>query len=365
VGIEKGSGGQQAQSVRCLSFHADYGCQNSGACCSSGWEVAVETRVELGLRSRLRSGVARLPNGPDGFRPAADPPSGCRSALRLHEPSGSCWFRDDEARRCAIHREFGWSALPAACQQFPRVCVLEPDSVSISLSHYCPTAAGLLFRQEGGFDVVQDPPAFPRSWPFEGLDARFAHPPFLRPRVLLGFDGLRTFEEEAIAALSEPPVFESLGRIEQATRAFRAWRPALGPLVALIRASFRNRESFGPGLSVADPRSVLSASLPRGSAGDRRLPVFSDAAPTFPPMVDLALRRYLAARLIAAWIMFQAEDIAAVVRYLRLCLDTVLLFRSMGNRDEARVEPWKEAIRSADLWLLHHCDPDLLARNLG
>ncbi len=56
---------------------------------------------------------------------------------------GRCVFHDP-AGRCAIHSALGHDALPVACRQFPRVSVTDPRGVSVTLSHYCPTAAALL-----------------------------------------------------------------------------------------------------------------------------------------------------------------------------------------------------------------------------
>ena len=50
MGDEAGGG----LAVRALSFHADYRCRNTGICCSSGWEIAVEEGVELHLTTELR-----------------------------------------------------------------------------------------------------------------------------------------------------------------------------------------------------------------------------------------------------------------------------------------------------------------------
>ncbi len=363
--LEDSSAAFSAPLVRCLSFHADYGCQNSGVCCSSGWEIAVETRVEIGLWPRLQSGALRLPNGPDGFRPVRDPPSGCKSAFRVAPASGSCWFRDEDARLCAIHRELGEPALPSACRQFPRMCVLEPGTVSVSLSHYCPTAAALLFREDAGLALVESPRGFPASWPFEGLDSREAHPPFLRPGVLLGFDGLRAFEEGAVSVLAEGDVWRALGRIDVAAAALRRWTPAAGALTDLVRTSFADPRSTSSRSQASDPSKVLMASLAKGAPDDPSLPAFRAEGIDIPAEADLPLRRYLAARLIAGWIMYQADDVAAAARYLRLCLNTVLLFAAAPGEIGSGTLPWKEAIRNSDLWILHHCDPELLALNLG
>lgn len=347
-----------------LSFHADYGCQNTGICCSSGWEIAVEESVELLLRPRLLSNAAELPNGPDGFVPMSTPPTGCRSAFR-RTGAGVCWFRDPEGRACAIHREFGEESLASACRQFPRVVVLEPNRISVSLSHYCPTAAGLLFRESPHFDLVENPKAFPASWPFEGLDVRNAYSPLLRPGVLLGFDGLRRLEAEVISLLSQPGFGVGLGQTEKALERIRTWAPADGAVPEFVTACFRESRQGPPGPFVpADPRPVLRRSVPQGAIA-AELPTFASGRPNVPPGVDLALRRYLAARLIGAWVLFQANDLATTARYLRLCADVVHLFAAARDPGEAETDRWREAIRSADLWLLHLCDPERLAQNLG
>ncbi len=293
-----------------------------------------------------------------------NPPSGCRSAFR-QASSGVCWFRDAERRDCAIHREFGEDALASACRQFPRVAVLEPTQVSVSLSHYCPTAAGLLFDPGMDFALVDRPRAFPHGWPFEGLDARAAYSPLLRPGVLLGFDGLRRFESEAVKLFSATGLQEGLSRFGSAVERIREWTPTRGAVPNLVVTAFQ--ESSLTPLRIAepeDPRSILVRSIPSGcSVPD--LPEFSPSKRALSPAADLALRRYLAARLIAGWIVFQGEGLATVAAYLRLCLATVLLFEGARHASESEPGRWLEAIRSADLWLLHYCDPELVAKNLG
>lgn len=312
------------------------------------------------LRPRLLRSAAELPNGPEGFVPMPTPPAGCRSAFR-RTADDVCWFRDPERRDCAIHRKFGEESLASACRQFPRVVVLEPAQISVSLSHYCPTAAGLLFREPRDFGIVDSPIAFPETWPFEGLDARTAYSPLLRPGVLLGFEGLRRLEAEAIGRLSEPEFGVGLGQIEAAFQRIRNWTARDGPVPGFVAACFRERGEVPPAqFAPADPRPILVGSVPQGVVAPE-LPAFAPGQPHISAEADLALRRYLAARLIAAWVLFQADDLAATARYLRLCVDTVYLFASAPDPNRGR---WFEAIRNADLWLLHLCDPEMLARNL-
>ena len=348
--------------VRCLSFHSDYACANTGVCCSSGWDIAVEVSAERSLKRRLSADSRRFPNGTDGFEPMADPPPGCQSVLRRSAVTGACWFRDEADGRCAVHREFGEVSLPSACRQFPRVCVLEPDCVALSLTHYCPTAAALLFRPGAGFRVDESPKSFPPAWPYEGLDARSAYSPFLRPGVLLGYDGLRALESEVLMALSAPDIFGAIQRVRWVVNAAHAWTPSAGGLVELIRHSRAGEVvPFVP----RDPRAVLNASLPRGTRIDAALPEWDGRVGQIGETVDLALRRYIAARFFGSWITFLADDLMTTAAYLDLCLNTVLLFAGARSADEPELSRWKEAIRSSDLWLMHHCDPDLIARNCG
>jgi hypothetical protein len=281
------------------------------------------------------------------------------------ESTGACWFRDEPGRACAIHRAAGEDVLPSACRQFPRICVLEPDVVSVSLSHYCPTAASLLFGDADTFGLVDSPEAFPSTWPFEGLDARHAYPPFLRPGVLLGFDGLRIFEDQAVGVLCREPLWSAMAIIDSAVEGVRSWTAGTGSLCARVARSFVPRGGHVKGEPrAADPRPILLGSLTEGTAPSAALPPFQPRPSSVSGLADLALRKYLASRMIAAWITFQADDLRSVVRYLRLCLDTALLFESARPAGESERTRWLEAIRGADLWILHYSDPDLLARNL-
>jgi hypothetical protein len=197
------------------------------------------------------------------------------------------------------------------------------------------------------------------------LDAREAYSPFLRPGVLLGFDGLRAFEVSSVSVLAEGDAWRALNRIDAAAEELRRWTKAAGSVTDVVRASFADPASTSSHSQADDPRKVLIASLTKGTPCAPGLPVFHTVGLDIPPEADLPLRRYLAARLIAGWIMFQAPDISVVPRYLRLCLNTVLLFAAAPGQVGSQTARWKEAIRNSDLWILHHCDPELLALNLG
>lgn len=184
-----------APRVRALSFRADHRCRNIGACCASGWDIPVEPEPEEGIRKALLAGTLRpfegaerCAQGPSiehAFRTVPGLPHGARVVL-APEVSGRCVFLEGAGgrSRCAVHHRLGEGALPSACRQFPRVVTLIPLGLSVTLSHYCPTAASLLFRPDIPRDagppgprrsaippvphlwVVEDPPAFPPSWPW-------------------------------------------------------------------------------------------------------------------------------------------------------------------------------------------------------
>ena len=129
-----------ARRVRALSIHVGYRCRHAGACCTSGWDIPVEPEVEERLQAAMRSDRC--------FRRVVGLPQGARVVLRTDD-AGRCVFLDPRRRPsglCTIHRDLGEDALPSACRHFPRVVTLTPLGVSVTLSHYCPTVAGILLR---------------------------------------------------------------------------------------------------------------------------------------------------------------------------------------------------------------------------
>ncbi len=187
--------------IRVLAFHAAYRCRNSGVCCTSDWPIPIETdrlgRMQAALaRGRLRP-VQRPEAAPFVYLPdaPADTPAilaRCGGACVFHEPAG----------RCAIHTALDHDALPLACRQFPRVSVADPRGVSVTLSHYCPTAAARLGdRHSDGETLLINPATFPPDGEYVGLDATTSLPPLLRPGHLMDWDSWWGFEQLSIDAL--------------------------------------------------------------------------------------------------------------------------------------------------------------------
>jgi Fe-S-cluster containining protein len=389
--------------VRALSIHADYRCRHAGACCSSGWEIPVDPPAERRIRRGVASGrlrVLRAATPADGAltpsawsRPAAGPAGGL--ALR-QDALGACVFLDPETRLCAVHRQVGEQALPSACRHFPRVATLTPLGVSVTLSHFCPSAAGMLFRlpsrpvapdatgapRDDGVAVVEDPPAFPASWPWEGLDARSALPPLLRPGVLMDWPSLERWEGFAVSVLAEEglPPDEGLDVLEAAAERARAWAPAEGPFAGFLERSlapsFRGAPTRTQLLGMARPspanpwRLVAEAvphrerlpPAPPGSTADARW-----VAPAWPSLAR-PVRRWLAAKAFASWLVLQGEGLRTAVLGLRVALGVLRAEAARGGAEAGRAldeELLKEAIRRADLLLVHLADPEALARRLS
>ena len=372
--------------TRVLSIHADYRCRNTGVCCSSGWDVPVEPRVEDRLRAALDDGSLCAPGGtPAPFRAVPDLPHGARVVFH-NDARGRCVFLEAGDRSlCGVHRQLGLDHLASACRDFPRVVTLSPLGVSITLSHYCPTAAALLFRDDRSLTIERDPPAFPPAWPYEGLDARASVPPLLRPGVLMGWEAWARWEAHSLAVFdrAEMSPEEALGLLAAQTDAVRAWRPANGDFGAHLERCLETTpatdvaslsldecrrgwqvvagcvppghpvpapplgqdEPPGPGTAAAEARSD-------GDGGDRAAPV----------------RRWLAAKAFASWLALQGEGLRTTVLGLRLALAVLRAEAARGS--EESVAPGesaglREAIRRADLLLVHLADPEALARRLS
>ena len=362
--------------VRALSIHADYGCRRSGACCRSGWDIPVEPEIEAGLDAAVASGA--LPPEPPWSRPLAGLPHGARVVLRVSR-EGECVFH--EARSCAVHARLGAQALPSACRQFPRVATLTPLGVSLTLSHYCPTAAELLFREDRPLAIVDGPEAFPPSWPYEGLDAREAYPPLLRPGVLASWRSHARFEAHAVATFARANLSPeaSLASLAATAERLRAWSDGCGPYDDFADACCERDEP-----APAVPRPSIEAALVDWERAAAAIPVgvpkpsspraaVSEAGPgRAGALVDagwgrhrLPVCRWLAAKAFASWVALQGDGVRTTVASLRRALGVLRAEAARGcaegNR-ELDAPLLLEAFRRSDLLLLHLADVHALAR---
>ena len=370
--------------VRALSFHARYRCGHSGACCSSGWTIPVEPAVAARIDAGAASGELRGWDGSvvrdwAGPIPAAGeaPATAARVALRTL-PGGACVFFDARGTRlCAVQLRLGEGALPFSCRHFPRVVTLTPLGVSVTLSHYCPTAAGLVVAAPAEpVRVVEGPSAFPSSWPFEGLDARAALPPSLRPGVLATWESFERWEEDAVATLTRSPSpEEALAELAARAERVRRWTPADGGFDTFFAAR------------LAESGVAPSGVAPRAGLADWRLVASTAFAPGLlppaPPEIEgraeewvaagwaqlaPAVSRWLAAKAFGSWLALHAEGLRTTVLGLRVALGVLRAEAARGCVEAGRAldaELLAQALRRADLLLVHLADPEALAARLS
>jgi hypothetical protein len=355
----------------CLTIHAGYGCRHSGACCTAGWPIPIEAGALATLRLHFHG-------RPDKFDDASPRPAGAGALAAVDEAGACAFFEADRGRLCAIHRELGPDALPDACRQFPRVVLQDPRGTMISLSHFCPTAAGLLLEAMP-LSVVGAGPALALDGRAEGLDARGVLPPLLRPGMLTDVDGYARWETRALEFLDNDDLdaAAALAAVDAATVRIQDWRPG-GPTlaetvarefaVASPRRSPQDRDANGGARSRRV--AVALASIPAGTEIPAQLRHLADAPAAMPAWwadYDRPIRMYLASRLFGNWVAYQGAGLHAIVEYLSVALALVTA-DAARPRPGAQTTPWQiviEAVRNADLVLMHLADQRLLARRLG
>jgi Fe-S-cluster containining protein len=296
----------------CLSFHASYRCRSSGACCSAGWTIpfAGEELAEVRQLALSRGAFVPLSDG------------GATAAVR---GNGACTFLEDDTRLCEIHRVGGQRRLPLTCRMFPRVVLHDLRGTFISLSHFCPTAAALLFEPGPPASIVDAPATLADVGGLDGLDARDVWPPLLRGGMMTDLDGDAAWERLGVEILTRDRVTprDSLAALETATSRIARWSPGDGrwlPLKDEVRRAFA---------ALAPPMRAIDTT-------------------------DVAVKRWLASRLFGCWIAYQGRGLHTIVRYLRACLDAFVL-------ELARDGDALQAIRRCDRLIVHEASSQRLA----
>jgi len=323
-----------------LSAHLSYACRHTGTCCSSRWPIPVERDRARLVRAAIDQGRVR-PAVIPWIEPAANAPGDVEGIL-AHRADGACVFHGRSG--CAIH-----SARPRSCEHFPFVCVIDARGVHVTLSHYCPTAAALLF-QDGVPEIVAGPPVLADGRTPEGLDAEDALPPVrftggaldgavdgadgsgIRTPRLMGWDEVTRWAQATVrevasdARVPGPPDAALFRHALDAVPAGLSW-PAAPPDVDRIWA-------------------------------DRVAPAW----PAWAPVVG----RYLAAKVHASWAMYMGHGLADVMRGVDIARSVLQVeaarqcLQAGDTLDEPRLAA---ALRQSDLLLVHYADPRALARS--
>jgi hypothetical protein len=250
---------------------------------------------------------------------------------------------------------------------------------SISLSHYCPTAAALLLDDQP-IEIVGAPRSLTLGGTAEGLDARGVLPPLLRPNMLTDLDGYATWERRALETLARGDLTAgaALATIAAATHRIVSWTPGGASLASVANREFDVALAPEPdedlGADLARVRVCL-ASVPRGLSAPSADGVSEGWPMVSPwwPEVDRAARAYVAARLFGNWVAYHGRGLHAIVEYLRVCLAVLKMEAARQQAPgsaltAASTSPWQtvlEAIRNADLLLVHLSDTKTLSLRLS
>ena len=366
-----------------LSIHADYGCRHSGACCTARWRIPVEPACEDRLvRSQMQSTSDEI-----GLLER----DGGLTVMALAEGGFCVSFErdaDGALSRCAIHRVLGHDALPSACQHFPRAPVTDDLGTFVTLSHFCPTAAAMLFREDLALSIVEAPASFGSVSEYEGFDARGALPPLLTPGMLMDLESHHAWERHVVRVLADDAHTPELAlqRLSAEAENLRSWKPVNGSLcdrIEAMGAAQRNRPpGSGPLVGYGAHRQASAAAerlyeavracVPEGLEPDPLPPDFHDAdAALVEPRwqtFTLPIRRYLASKAFASWIPWQARGVVTAVAALgaaRAVLRVEAVRQCQTARRMLDRRLLTEAIRQADLLWVHKVSSQQLADRLA
>lgn len=355
-----------SKNVFALGFHADYRCRHSGACCTADWDVPVELPVYRSLSDALVGGRLKVATGAGAIYPfivEPDLPVGA-AAILDRDAIGHCVFYERGEKRCIVHRDLGEPHLPTTCRHFPRVSVQDRRGTFVSLSHFCPTAASMLFR-DAPVEIVAEPPAFPDT-DYDGLIVTADDlPPLLHPRLLMDLDGYTAWERHMVgrcADVQERPE-SALATMMRDADLLRRWRPGgltLSEAVWELPHDVIEAEShteLGPSLALhAEVIAAVPDDLkpPSDEAG------LEDAWATCVRSVWDDYRgpnnRYLATKAFASWTAYQGRGVKTIVRGLEAALALVRVEAARQCRDAARPldqDLLLAAFRQADFALNH------------
>jgi len=286
--------------------------------------------------------------------------------------SGACVFFDRESRLCLVHRDLGEQALATTCRTFPRLAVQDARGTFITLSHFCPTAAGQLFRDDVPLEIVESPAAFPPA-DYDGLTVTEGDlPPLLRPDVLMDDAGYTAWERHMVAVCAAAGSAEAaVATLTRDASVLRGWTGGGEPLRDAVARLPRDVVSAAPPSMLdtdlrahAEAMSCVPDDLrpepdEQGLAEAYARFVWSSWADFSRP-----LRYYVAAKAFASWTAYQGRGVATIVRGIdaALALVRVEAARQCRNAnaplDAGRL---KEAIRAADFLLNHLATGDALA----
>lgn len=392
-----GTGAPSLGPVYALRFQADFVCGNSGVCCGMDWPLPIEGP----LLDRLRNAVETGKLTPPGDVPSSQLlvtdgriPEGAAAVFGRNERGYCAFFDEQGGRLCSIHAQAGVSLLTDTCISFPRMPVHQPLGTFVTLSHYCPTVAALLF-EAGGADVVADPAMMKGLSITGGLHAYRHPPPLARPGSFLDWEVYTLWEREAVALVGSTDYLpeEAMAGLFIAAEGIRQWPGTQVPAQHVRDAMEAVREMGHAPLRAAlgragDPAPVygmFGATLESNAGKVLKSPAqiwSSMAKGKGTPMTEAIgrytrgsweafspqLRRFLAAKLFANFFGYQSNGLRSCVFAVATQFATVrILAALLCVRDGAQLnrDRFTEAVRLADFMFLQRADRRGLVRGFG
>ena len=311
---------------------------------------------------RLRP--AQEAGGLDPFVVEPDLPDDAGAMLE-RTTDGLCVFLERTGRLCIVHRDLGESALPATCRHFPRVALRDRRGTSLTLSHFCPTAAGMLFRRDVPLAIVSSPSSFPGA-DYEGLVVEEDElPPLLRPGMLMDPEGYAVWEEHMVRRCAGPDALPEsvLATLVRDAACLRTWRPGAISLSDAVRALPPDVIDAGPAENLAESlrfyREAVAAApddLRPQPDEDRLDTIYRERVRPVWRALREPVNRYIAAKSFASWTSYQGRGVATIVRGLEAAVALVRVEAARHCRDASRPldeEGLLEAFRAADFILNH------------
>ena len=294
--------------VYALSIHADYRCRRSGVCCTSDWDVPVELPLFRTLDEALAAGQlhpAAFPSGGGAVLLSGPDLPDDAAAMVARTKEGDCVFYHRPSGLCVVQRDAGAERLPATCRHFPRLALRDGRGTSISLTHYCPTAAAMLFRDDVAIGVVQDPAAFPPAV-YEGLVVRPDDwPPLLHPRMLMDLPGYAAWERHMVARCADEDLSPEavVATLERDARRLRQYQPGRGSIADAVASLPAEPVGAPPPARLASSLAHFTEMMQAVPADRRPEPdeerldeVYVEAVAPEWPRWPRPLQRYLAAK---------------------------------------------------------------------
>lgn len=249
--------------------------------------------------------------------------------------------------------------LPSACRHFPRVILRDARGALLTLSHFCPTAAAMLL-DDRPLTIVEAHPPLALAEPIDGLDARDALPPLVRPGLLADVAGYGAWEEAVVREFAVSPSAElALGRISAATEIVRRWTPAQGSLADTVDAAFATAggeamdadlsEAFGIVREVTGPHPLLSVE-------DGFVSTWAELEANSAEMLRRPVANYMAACAFGNWTAYRGQGLRTVVGWLQGCYDVLRLqlVRHAGSAGTLNSDVLVESFRMADFIVVHN-----------